>query len=342
MRCEHDNGCVVAASHPIESARLLADELLLPQAAEVDAADAVPVSHLDALAAAGLYGLVGPRSASGLGADLATLCAVVETLAGGDLATTFVWLQHQSLVLTLSADGIPANLANAWLGPLCRGERRAGIAGGGLLPGPPNLRAEPIDDGWLLEGESPWVSGWGLIDVVHVAARTADDGIVDLIVDAVDSDRLVAARQHLIAVDASRTVRLAFEELFVPATRFICKRPYDPVAALSGPALRVNGSLALGVAARCSAMLGPSSLDADLAECRCRLDEAEPTAIGAARAAASTLALHASAALIVSAGSGAIVARHHAERLAREALFLLVFGSRPAIRTALLERLLPN
>jgi hypothetical protein len=186
------------------------------------------------------------------------------------------------------------------------------------------------------------VSGWGLIDVVHVVARTPDDGIVHLVVDAVDGDRLVAARQHLIAVDASRTVRLAFEGLFVPATRFICKRPYDPFAALGGPALRVNGSLALGVTARCCAMLGPSSLDAELVECRARLDEADTVGIGTARAAASVLALQASAALIVSAGSGAIVARHHAERLAREALFLLVFGSRPAIRTALLERLLPN
>jgi alkylation response protein AidB-like acyl-CoA dehydrogenase len=253
-----------------------------------------------------------------------------------------VWLQHQLLVLTLAAEGSPANLADAWLGSLCRGEHRAGVAGGGLLPGPPTLRAEPFDDGWLLEGESPWVSGWGLIDVVHVAARTADDGVVELIVDAVDGDRLVAARRHLIAVDASRTVRLAFEGLFVPASRFICRRVYDPFAALGGPALRVNGSLALGVAARCCAMLGPSSFDGELAECRCRLDEAEAAEIGAVRAAASALALHASAALIVSAGSGAIVARHHAERLAREALFLLVFGSRPAIRTALLERLLPN
>jgi hypothetical protein len=40
------------------------------------------VGHLDALAAAGLYGLVGPHSAGGLGADVATLCAVVEILAG--------------------------------------------------------------------------------------------------------------------------------------------------------------------------------------------------------------------------------------------------------------------
>ena len=42
---------------------------------------------------------------------------------------------------------------------------------------------------------------------------------------------------------------------------------------------------------------------------------------------------------MVHGGSGAVVTGANAERLAREALFLLVFGSRPAIRHALLARL---
>jgi len=54
-----------------------------------------------------------------------------------------------------------------------------------------------------------------------------------------------------------------------------------------------------------------------------------------ARAAACELALRATAALVVTQGSGAILADHDAQRLAREALFLLVFGSRPPIREAL-------
>ena len=44
-------------------------------------------------------------------------------------------------------------------------------------------------------------------------------------------------------------------------------------------------------------------------------------------------------ALVVAGGARSILAQAHAQRLAREALFLLVFGSRPPIRTALLERL---
>jgi hypothetical protein len=38
-------------------------------------------------------------------------------------------------------------------------------------------------------------------------------------------------------------------------------------------------------------------------------------------------------------GSRSVTVDQHAQRLAREALFLLVFGSRPGIKSALLRRL---
>ena len=124
-------------------ARELADNMLLPDAMRVDGLDVLPAAHLDALAAAGLYGVSVPVQDGGLGLDLAESCAVVEELASGCLATTFVWLQHRGLVMTLAADGTPAALRDRWLGPACRGQVRGGIALGGLIPGPPLLRATP-------------------------------------------------------------------------------------------------------------------------------------------------------------------------------------------------------
>ena len=70
------------------------------------------------------------------------------------------------------------------LGPLCRGERRAGVALAGLLPGPPRLRARPAEGGYVLDGTSPWVTGWRYIDTLHVAARREDDTIVWAVLDA--------------------------------------------------------------------------------------------------------------------------------------------------------------
>ena len=57
-----------------------------------------------------------------------------------------------------------------------------------------------------------------------------------------------------------------------------------------------------------------------------------------ARAAASELAVRAAAALAVRDGSRSAGVDQHVQRLAREALFLLVFGSRPGIKSALLRR----
>ena len=88
-------------------------------------------------------------------------------------------------------------------------------------------------------------------------------------------------------------------------------------------------------------VLPVAHLDA-LAACRARLDAAlgtDPGPMVDARAAASELAIRAAAALAVRDGGHAVAADQHAQRLAREAVFLLVFGSRPGIKSALLQRL---
>ena len=325
---------------PAAAAQRLADELLFPQASAVERADSVPVSHLDRLAAAGLYGLAGPPAAGAMAADPATLCAAAEALAGGCLATAFVWLQHHGLVRTLAGTDAPAPLRDSWLAPLCRGERRAGIALAGLHPGPPTLRAVPDGaGGWRLEGSAAWVTGWGLVDVLQVVARGPDETAVWCLVDARSSETLAARRLRLSAVDASRTVHLDFRGLAVPADRVLKVEPYIAAAWSAGASLRVNGSLSLGVAARCCRLIGPSGLDAELADCRRRMDTAPPEAMADARAAASELALRAAAGLVVAGGSRSVLAGAAAERLSREAAFLLVFGSRDAIRAGLRHRL---
>ncbi len=326
----------------LAAARALADDVLFPDAMWVDRLDMLPVAHLDALAAAGLYGAPAPAEAGGLGLDRRQVSAGGEELASGCLATAFVWVQHFRLLMTLAVGGAPAALRDRWLGSACRGTTRGGIALAGLMPGPVMLRAEPADGGWRLDGAAPWVTGWGLIDLLLVVARGPDDTVVTLIMDATDQPGLTVTRQRLAAVDASVTVRLGFDGVRIPQARFAGQDPFDPAASSQPAALRVNGSLALGVAQRCGRLLGPSPLDGELAVCRERLDaalDADAAAMALARAAASELAVRATAALAVRDGSNSITTGSHAQRLAREAVFLLVFGSRPAIKAALLRKL---
>jgi alkylation response protein AidB-like acyl-CoA dehydrogenase len=320
----------------ITTAERLADELLFPRALETDRADTVPVELLDALAAAGLYGLSGPRSAGGLEADFATVCAVGEALSSGCLTTTFVWAQHVGAVIAVAQS---QNQALAELvPPLCRGDRRAGLALGGALPGPAQLTAQQSGDGWIFSGVSPFVSGWGRVDVIHTAARSAEGQLIWALLDAQASETLHVEQLRLVALNATATVRVDFADHRVPPTRVTSVVPYR-----EGPApaelLRIHASFPLGVAARCCRLLKERSFDVELARLRADLDRLDPATIEAARAAAGDLAFRTAAALSVERGSRSLLRSEHAQRLVREALFCLIYALPPTSRAALLAQL---
>jgi hypothetical protein len=318
-------------------AQCLADEILFPAALATDTAARIPESHLQRLASAGLFAVFGPHEQGGLARTPALFAELVEVLASGCLTTTFVWIQHHGAVQALAA-APDTPLARAWLADLCAGRRRAGLAIGGLRPGPSQLRARPVFDGWLLDGAVPWVTGWQLVDALLTNALAPDQERLSLLLDAQPADTLSVTPQRLVAANASCTVELRFRSHFVARERLVAREPYTPPPAHDGGG-RSNGSLALGVTRRCTALIGPSPLDAELRARRAQLDSADEIGLGRARAAAVELAGRASSALIAHTGSRAIKSGEHSERLAREALFLLVFGSRPAIREALLESL---
>jgi alkylation response protein AidB-like acyl-CoA dehydrogenase len=318
----------------VQTAQRIADEVLFPAALDTDAGDHVPRELLDELAGAGLYGLAATADAGGPDVDFATACAVQEAVASGCLTTAFVWVQHHGLVRSLALGNNP-ELTAKWLAPLVRGDVRAGLAGAGLLPRP-SLRAERSPSGWTLDGVAPFVSGWGGIDVIHVAARTDDGEIVWLIVDAAEGPSLRSERLRLVALNATATVRLTFDRLAVPADRLTARHPPGDHAAPE--VLRIHAALALGVAARCCRLLGPTSLDSELTSLRAELDRLGP-GTAAARARAGELALRAAATLMTTEGSGSLLAGSHPQRLAREAMFVLVYALRPDSRSALLTRL---
>jgi alkylation response protein AidB-like acyl-CoA dehydrogenase len=317
----------------VQEAQRIADDVLFPAALATDASDVLPGELLDALADAGLYGVAAPPEAGGAGAGFPALCAVQEALASGCLTTAFVWAQHNGLVRALAEGGDP-ELTARWLAPLARGEIRAGVALAGMLPRPP-LWASPDAGGWRLDGVAPFVSGWGRIDVIHVAARAGDE-IVWLLVDAAEGPSVRAERLKLAALNATATVRVTFDRLPVAAGRVIRRHPAGP--GTPPEVLRLHAAFALGVAARCIRMLGPTPLDAQLASLRAELDRLGP-GTAAARAAAGELALRAASALMTTEGSRSLLVTEHGQRLAREAMFILVYALRPGSRDALLARL---
>ncbi|MGE5828760.1 MAG: acyl-CoA dehydrogenase family protein [Micromonosporaceae bacterium] len=329
----------LAAAAMVAAAEEIADAVLFPAADAVDRADRVPASHLDLFAERGFYGATAPAEAGGFD-DLATVAQLVETLASGCLTTTFVWLQHLSVVRAVAASARPG-MAQRWLAPLAHGQRRAGVALAGLRGGTDPLRVCPAEGGFRLDGVVPWVTGWDLVDTVYIAALDDADVVHYLLVDAEAGPTVSLRPLELLAVSASRTVNLHLTGHGVPADRLVGTQPYPEWSRSDAPGSALNGFLALGVARRCARLLGPGPLDDALDRCRAALLAADSITRPVARAAASELALRAAAMLAVSTGSRAVLGGNPAQRLWREAGFLLVFGSRPAIRDELLTLLQP-
>ena len=162
-------------------------------------AESIPDEHLKALADAGFYGLFAPAAAGGLGLGYPGMCSVVEELSSGCLASTFVWAQHFRFLGAMLQTSTPAPLREKYLRPAVTGEVKGGVALTGLLPGPPRLMARPAPGGWLLEGEAPWVSGWGTVDVIVVLARGPDGTVVTLLLDAKPQPGLSVTPLRLVA-----------------------------------------------------------------------------------------------------------------------------------------------
>lgn len=310
----------------LDDAQAFADEFLFPTATAVDALPMLPRERLDRLAADGWYGLASPT----FGIQMNDAWPMLAAFAGGCATTTLVWVQHHG---ALAACAFGPDHLRDWVEPLASGERRATVMFAGLLPAP-KVRCRPDGDSWIIDGVGPWVSGWGLTDVIHIAARSPDDDVVWLLVD-VDTPGFRAEPHCLLGLNASATVTLHVDGVRVGSERETSRFPWSEWPARDAVGLRGNGSMALGLAARCCRLLGPSPLDEEVVRATAALDTGDAETFPRARAAASALAARAAAALVADRGSAGVERGTDAERLYREAAMLLVFGSRPSIRSEL-------
>ena len=331
---------------------MIAEEVLFPAALEVDAQGAIPGSHFDLLAAEGFYGLAGDPERSGVEVGFPSLLRILETLSSGCLTTTFTWIQHYSVVRSLTGTANP-ELREKYLDAAIRGEVRGGVSFAGAIPQPPRLWAAATDSGWLLTGEAPFVTGWGIVDVLQISARNTalragqpTGTIVTGLIDAQADAGITVEPLHMVAAQGSNTVRLRFADYVLPAEKVTAEVTHSDFLANQVMSSRRSGCLATGVAERCIRMIDEvgraqvaALLQAQLREIRNRLDAGldDPETLPAARAAASELAYRAAGALVVAVGSAGILARQHAQRLVREATFTLVAAGRPDIKDSLLK-----
>ncbi|MEV0945994.1 acyl-CoA dehydrogenase family protein [Rhodococcus sp. NPDC049939] len=326
-----------------EKAHEIAENILFPVADRVDADGRIPDSHFEALADDGFYGLAAADRAD---VTLPVLVEVFETFVGGCLATTFTWMQHYGVVAGLSRSP-NSGLRNRYLDGLIEGTIRAGVSMAGAIPEPPLLWAKRVGDRYVLDGIAPFVTGWGIIDLLQVSARNkVEDSIVNVIIPAQPQRELAAEMLPLIAARGSNTVRLQFDGLTVPVDRVNTVVTPEEFTKSQLFAMWLNGCMALGITRRAITELAALGSNTDpfekqAARVRVDLDAAlEGRAdIAEARAHASELAVRTATTFVTAKGSSSLIAGNTAERLMREATFTLVASGRPAIKSALLERL---
>lgn len=349
----------VEADPRVAAAHGVADTVLRPSAADVDR-DGVPVTHLQALGEAGLLGLAAPEEDGGSAAPPPVFRRVVEILAGADCATWFVQAQHHAplTMLTRATTPVRARLAPA----LARGELVSGVAFSHLRRHPDRpVAAARVDGGWSFDGVAPWYTGWGLNDVFLLAGATADGQVVFGFTDAGQTPALrPSAPMELAALGGTSTVRLTLSGLVIPDDDVVAVLPIGDWAAadrrttvnvnpavlgitetavrLIGERARTSGERAIGAVGE---RLG-AALDSVRGRCYALIDAVDPDDQVeerlAARADAQHLMVEATTALVAAGAGGSMALSSPAQRLAREAMFLLVQAQTLQGRTATLTR----
>jgi len=330
----------------VDAARRLSDDLLRPQAEDVEA-HGVPRSHLSALAEAGLFGVSAPAAYGGSDQPPAVMREIVEVLSGADASTWFVWTQHHSPVRAL-VRGTNEALRDRWLPRLASGSALAGVAFTHLRrPGPPAVRARRADGGWRIDGDLAWLTSWGLADVFLVGA-VSDADVVWALLPLAEMSGVTTQSLDLIAMRGTSTVSVQLDDVAAADADVVLVESLDEWRATDAERTADVSPAVFGVTGECVRRLQD---DAAAARFAAELDEVRARAYGlqdaagpraeriAARAEAHVLAVRTSAALVAAGAGRSMLAGNPAQRLAREALFLLIQGQDARIRAAQISAL---
>lgn len=362
----------------LEATRKVAETVIGPAATESDLAPGPNEPNFRALAEAGLLGLTLPKEWGGLSAPGDTQREYTVILASYCGVTTFVQAQHHGpsrMILGCPNDA----LKQALLPELASGRKMSGISFAHLRrPGPPVLRAEPVDGGYRLHGKAPWVTGYGIMNQVAFGATLPDGRFVYVWspFDRADFPELFAdvtppngdwGRQHasaplaLCAMNASATVEITLDGWFIPQAHWLHEsdretmRRNDCNGVLNATAMPMGcaaGSLRVlrDVAERKSLPAihrAAQSFENEWQEARAQVIEWSrkteapdffPNAVRI-RAWCIELAVRAAHAAIAATSGAANLLTHPAQRLLREALFYTVQAQTQEVMEATLGRL---
>lgn len=310
--------------------------------------DRWPERSLRLCGRAGVYRWFLPQEQGGLAWSDADQTRGYLRLAQADLTTTFVITQYMGAIRRIAGSD-NRSVSEQWLHPLVRGESFATVGISHLTTSrrhlsKPVLTARQTDDGFVLDGQSPWVTGVPHADL-YVVGATLEDGQQILVAVPRTTPGLTPGKGvDLVALSASCTDRLEFEN--VPVDRsMLLGGPIENVLQ-AGIGARTGGlqtsTLAVGLARAAIHFLNDEAdrredLRAASSELTEEIDELESLLLRAAdgaadcdaadiRGSANRLVLRATQAALTAAKGAGYVDGHPVGRWCREALFFLVWS----------------
>jgi hypothetical protein len=321
------------------------------------------------------FPLQAVRDCSAIEEELRTLCGsrsdvsipYYQWLASGCLTTAFIMTQRDAArrrLLTSAHTDVTSPILQAMA-------TRYAFATVGIshlttsrrhLAGAP-LTATKVENGWILNGYSPWVTGaawadWLVLGAVEASSAThadSSDRPPEMLM-AIEGNRpgvTIEPGASLIALTASSTGAVRFDDCFVDSNHVI-HGPVPGVMQVSGSSGGAGGlhtsALAVGHASQ--------AIDYLQKECRARPDLASvaqtltaqrdllaqqltsastaTTSIDVAglRKSANDLALRATQAALIAAKGAGFLAEHEVGRWCKEALFFLVWSCPQSVAEA--------
>ena len=306
-----------------------------------------PDVDLSQLAACGAFRWAVPREFGGDDLPPLELHLLYERLATASVATALILTQRDAAVGLIDAN-VAAPKRSLVLGRLSRGEHWATVGIAQLTTsrqgGRPALAAERVDGGYKLNGLIPWCTGGCQSNVIVTGATLADGRQVLLLLRSELSGLGWDAAMHMVALTQTLTSSIQVKDVVVE-DRWVLRPP--SANALAG---RRNGltlgqtfvatglcRAALDLIARHDSDTGRSAhahFDRQLAAVRAEVHalcqpgrEADAAAANSRlRATCNDLALRVTHAAVALYKGTALLADHPAQRLAREAMFLLVWS----------------
>ena len=339
---------------------------------DVDALHAI----VDRMGELNLLGLKTPMRFGGPEMSEPLFRVFQEEMARTSGALAFLTTQHQSAVSMISG-GENEALKQEYVPKMASGERLVGIGFSQLRrSGPPVMKAEPVEGGYMLDGHVPWITGWKFFPEFLIGATLPDGRALFAVVPLVDLDQEVVVKDGstetktgtlrisppmvLASMGTAMTVSANFTGFFLSNDKVAFIKPAGWIQNSDMINIALQGHFAIGCAMAgidvvranaekkpfCFLLDAAEALESELAALRMSTAQAQKSTDDSTtqerlnvRAWAIDFAVRCAHAAVTSSSGAANSVDHPAQRIYREALVYTVSAQTPAVMEATLLRL---